>query len=90
MYAVLDYTADGDSLIPGKPRLRSDRKLLFPSVSNLDLAPDGKRFVVSPLPETVPGERSSVQVTYLQSFFDELRRELPFDNALVVFVAEAK
>src|SRR5262249_55827791 len=74
---VVDFTANGDRFIPGKPRLWSDRKILFPSVSNLDLAPNGKRFLVFPLPETVPGEKTSIQVNFLQNFFDELKRKLP-------------
>jgi serine/threonine-protein kinase len=74
---VLDYTANGDTFTPGKPRLWSDRKLLFPSVSNLDLAPDGKHFVVFPLPETPQGGKTSLQLTFLQNFFDELKRKVP-------------
>jgi len=45
--------------------------------SNLDLAPDGKRFAVLALPETGHGEKSSVHVVFLQNFFDELRRRIP-------------
>ena len=74
---VVDYTTDGDTFIQRKPRLWTDRKVLFPSVSNLDLAPDRKRFVVFPLPESVPGEKTSLQITFLQNFFDELKRRLP-------------
>jgi hypothetical protein len=44
--------------------------------SNLDLAPDGKRFAVLALPETAPGEKHSVHVTRLLNFFDELRRRV--------------
>jgi hypothetical protein len=43
----------------------------------LDLAPDGKRFVVYP-PDTANGaEKTSVHVTVLQNFFDELKRRVP-------------
>jgi hypothetical protein len=38
----------------------------------LDLAPDGKRFVVFLAPES-PGGRSDVHVTFLLNFFDELK-----------------
>jgi len=44
---------------------------------DLDLAPDGKRFAVLTLPETVPGEKGSVHVTMLLNFFDELKRRIP-------------
>ncbi len=44
---------------------------------NLDLAPDGKRFVVSPRPEATGGQKGSVHVTVLLNFFDELRRKMP-------------
>ena len=45
---------------------------------NLDLAPDGKRFVVIPLPDPSAGEaKRPVHVTFLLNFFDELKRRLP-------------
>jgi serine/threonine-protein kinase len=74
---VVDYTVDGASFVPGKPRLWSDKQLLYFGTSNVDLAPDGKRFVVLSLPEPAPGEHGSVHVTMLLNFFDELRRKLP-------------
>lgn len=74
---VVDYTVDGATFVPGKPRLWSDRKLFFPGTSNLDLAPDGKRFAVFVLPEAAPGAKSSVHVTILLNFFDELKRRIP-------------
>jgi hypothetical protein len=43
---------------------------------NFDLAPDGKRFVVSPKLEA-SGQKGSVHVTVLLNFFDELRRKMP-------------
>jgi hypothetical protein len=71
--------ARGDTFSPGKPRLWSETPVYhtgpFP---NLDLAPDGKRFVVFPLTESLAdGERASLQLTFLLNFFDELRRKLP-------------
>ena len=42
----------------------------------LDLAPDGKRFVVFLAPES-PGGRSNLHVTFLLNFFDELKRRIP-------------
>jgi serine/threonine-protein kinase len=74
---VVDYTANGDSFVTGKPRLWSDTHIFYPGVSNLDLAPDGKRFAVFPAPETAGPEKGSVHVTFLLNFFDELRRRVP-------------
>jgi len=74
---VVNYTVDGDSFVPGKPRLWSDRQIFSPGFSNLALAPDGKRFAVFPMPEAAGPEKGTVHVTFLQNFFDELRRRIP-------------
>ena len=44
---------------------------------NMDLAPDGKRFVVSPRPEATGAQKGSVHVTVLENFSDELQRKVP-------------
>jgi hypothetical protein len=74
---VVDYRVDGDSFVPSKPRLWSDRQIFYPGVSNLDLAPDGQRFAVLTTPDAASGAKSSVRVTMLLNFFDELRRRMP-------------
>jgi hypothetical protein len=74
---VVDYRVDGPSFVPGKTRLWSDKSLFYTGTSNLDLAPDGKRFVVYSTPRFTPGAKGSVHVTLLLNFFDELRRRLP-------------
>ena len=74
---VLDYTVNGDSFVPGKPRLWSEKRLSYPGNSNLALAPDGKRFAVFPMPEAEGSEKGTVHVTFLQNFLDELRRRIP-------------
>jgi hypothetical protein len=74
---VLDYKVEGDSFVPGKPRVWYDQALFYTGTSNLDLAPDGKRFVVLALPETSPGEKGTVHVTMLLNFLDELKRRIP-------------
>jgi hypothetical protein len=74
---AVDYTVNGDSFAPGKPRLWSDRQLFYAGNTNLDLARDGKRFAVLALPETAPGEKGSVHITMLLNFFDELKRRIP-------------
>jgi serine/threonine-protein kinase len=76
---VATYTSKGDSFSADKPRPWAETQILEPSVQNwnLDLAPDGKRFVVAPRPEATGGQKGSVHVTVLLNFFDELRRKMP-------------
>jgi serine/threonine-protein kinase len=75
---VVDYAVEGASfVVRGKPRLWSDKPLFYNGTSNLDLAPDGKRFAVFLQPEAAPAEHGPVHVTMLQNFFDELRRRIP-------------
>ena len=72
---VVDYSVDGAAFVPGKARVWSDKQLFFAGTSNLDLAPDGKRFAVLALPEA--GEKGPVHVTMLLNFFDEVKRKIP-------------
>jgi serine/threonine-protein kinase len=74
---VVDYTVAGTSFMPGEPRLWSDTHLFYTGTSNLDLAPDGKHFIVLALPEAASAEKGSVRVTMLLNFFDELKRKIP-------------
>jgi serine/threonine-protein kinase len=74
---VVDYTLDGASFIAGRPRLWSDKPLVFFGTINISLAPDGKRFAALSMPETSGGEKGSVHVTMLLNFFDELKRRVP-------------
>ena len=74
---VADYTVKAGTLVPEKPRLWSGVKLADIGFTvNLDLAPDGKRFVAL-LPEDnpAPRERQS-HVTLVTNFFDEVRRRV--------------
>ena len=74
---VADYAAAADSFMPGKPRLWSNTPIRDTGgVTNLDLAPDGKRFAVFPAPEASP-QGASVHMTFLLNFFDEVRRRVP-------------
>jgi serine/threonine-protein kinase len=72
---VASYTANGDTFVPGKPRVWSEKRLLGLPYGTLDLAPDGKHFAVilyaDGAAETQP------QLTILLNFFDELRRRVP-------------
>ena len=74
---VATYSARGDSFTSDKPRPWANTQILEPNALNwnLDLAPDGKRFVVAPRPDATGGQKGSVHVTVLLNFFDELRRK---------------
>jgi len=75
---VVSYTAKGDSFVPDKPRLWSEKRLADTSFfQNIDISPDGKRFLVL-MPVEAPGQqRANNQVTFLENFFDEVRRRAP-------------
>ena len=73
---VVDYTVNGDSFIAGNPRRWSDHQAFQPSTTiNIDLAPDGKRFVILGRPVGAP--QKPTHLTFLLNFFDELRRRAP-------------
>src|SRR5205807_1696188 len=71
---VVDYRVDGDAFYPGKPRLWSDREIFYSGVSNVDIAPDGKRFAVLMLPQS--GEKNSVRIAMLLNYENELKRRI--------------
>jgi serine/threonine-protein kinase len=73
---VVTYTVKGDVFVADKPRLWSERRLAAIVGGNLDIAPDGKRFVVT-MPVDAPDEQKAVNhVTFLQNFSDEVRRRV--------------
>lgn len=77
---VVRYSADDRSFVSEKPRLWSTAPLFRPTspgLWNLDIAPDGQRFVVLSSPGSGMEEPTSVHATVLLNFFDELRRRLP-------------
>jgi Tol biopolymer transport system component len=68
------YAVNGLSFSPGKPRLWSDKQLISPIADgNYDIAPDGtiEGLVASPASEE---SKTSLHVTFLLNFFDELQR----------------
>lgn len=75
------YTAKGDSFTAEKALPWSNTQLLDigPAAWNLDLAPDGKRFVgvFSPRAHSAREPKGSVHITFLLNFFDEVRRRIP-------------
>ena len=75
---VADYMVKANTFASGKPRLWSETQIRdIGGILNYDLAPNGNRFVVFPVPEPAAEEKGSVQVTFLLNFFDELRRRVP-------------
>jgi serine/threonine-protein kinase len=73
---VADYTAAGEAFSPGTPRRWSETQVAVTGVYQpVDLAPDGKRFLVFPMDR--PDGNATVHVTFLLNFFDELKRRLP-------------
>jgi serine/threonine-protein kinase len=77
---VVDYTANGSSFSPGKPRLWSRQQILLNveggSFQPYALAPDGKRFVVLLYPDRTTERRNPLHLTFLLNFGDELRRRV--------------
>ena len=77
---VARYTANKRSFVPEKPRQWSPAVLFRPANNalwNLDIAPDGRSFVVLAPPELSRAEPATVHATILLNFFDELRRRMP-------------
>ena len=75
---VAGYTAKGDSFVPDKPRLWSEKRLAGGNANrNYDVASDGKRIAALMPAETPETEQSPTHVTFLLNFFDELRRRVP-------------
>ena len=74
---VADYTVKAGVFLPEKPRLWSGMKLADIGIAiNLDLAPDGKRFIaLLPAEAAEPRERQS-HVTVVVNFLDEVRRRV--------------
>jgi WD40 repeat protein len=77
---VTDYTPNGRSFSPGKPRVWSQPQILLNAEGGpfqpYALAPDGKRFVVVLYPDGTTERRTSLHLTFLLNFGDELRRRI--------------
>ena len=74
---VAGYEVKGDSFMADKPRMRSEKQLgVGTRQLNLALAPDGKRIAALMPVETAeaPKAQNQNQVTFLENFFDEVRR----------------
>jgi serine/threonine-protein kinase len=78
---VAAYTVKGDSFLPDKPRMWSEKRLADLGVfGNYDLAPDGKRIVALLPDEGTEGQKAQNHVIFLQNFFDALRRRVPVEH----------
>jgi serine/threonine-protein kinase len=74
---AVNYTVKGDLFVPDKPRMWSGKQLANTGLTtNLDIAPDGKRFVVLMPAESPEPRESQSHVTLVWNFFDEIRRRL--------------
>lgn len=76
------YTVQGSSFVAEKPRMWSEKQLAnrVNASRNIDLAPAGKRFAVI-LPAEEPGSNQTrSRVTFIENFFDEVRRRAPAGN----------
>ena len=73
---VVAYTVKGDVFVADKPRLWTEKRLADSppnATQNLDIAPDGKRFVAL-MPAAAPDQNAQNHVIFLQNFADEVRR----------------
>jgi serine/threonine-protein kinase len=75
---VANYAAKGESFVADKPRVWFGKQLANVGTGiNLDLAPDGKRFVVLMPAESPEPRETQSHVTLVVNFFDEIRRRVP-------------
>ena len=69
------YQSREGSFVADKPRVWSEKIIVFGTTRTYDPAPDGKR-IVTLMPAEAPQEPQA-HVTFLLNFFDELRRRVP-------------
>jgi len=75
---VADCEPKNESFVAGKPRLWSDQQLReLSGILSYDLAPDGQRFAIFPELKGAGEEKGDVHMSFLENFFDELRRRAP-------------
>jgi len=80
---MVDYKINGDSFVPGKPRVWSEKQVLLNVGGGpfwpYGLAPDDKGFAVLLYPDGSAEAKSTAQLTFLLNFPDELRRRVPLN-----------
>ena len=74
---VVGYTVKGESFVADKPRAWTAS---LPGMGGFDVAPDGKRLVVTLPVTTRETPTQDHTVVLLQNFLDELRRRAPADR----------
>jgi serine/threonine-protein kinase len=77
---VVPYTQSNGVFVPDKPRQWSQIRLAEGNQRNLDITPDGKRFVALMPVATPEAQMLRNHVVFLQNFEDELRRRLEGRN----------
>jgi serine/threonine-protein kinase len=76
---VVSYTVKGDVFTGDKPRVWSAKAMAESSTQNpqnLDIAPDGKRFVTLMPVDAPANQQTQNRVVFLENFADELRRRV--------------
>jgi serine/threonine-protein kinase len=74
---LANYAVRGDSFLPEKPRVWYAKRLAnIGGNRSLDLAPDGKRFVVLMPAETGEARETQNHITLVMNFFDEISRRV--------------
>jgi hypothetical protein len=72
---VANYEVKGETLLAEKPRQWAAKRLAAVGLTgNLDLAPDGKRFLVLMPVESPEPRESESHVRLMINFIDEIRR----------------
>jgi eukaryotic-like serine/threonine-protein kinase len=72
---LASYAVNGKSFAANKPRLWSDQQLIAPTGDlNFDVAPDGTSIEALVPRPAAEENKTSLHVTFLLNFFDELRR----------------
>jgi serine/threonine-protein kinase len=74
---VARYTVKGDSFVPEKARMWSEKAMTDLGIigtNSYDLAPDGERVLALIAADTPETKRNQSHVTFLMNFGDELRR----------------
>ena len=75
---VVEYAAGGGTFSAGTPHPWSTTPVFVTGpYQNLDLAPDGKRFLTISGESAVFGDSASLHAVFVVNFFDELKRRLP-------------
>jgi len=74
---VANYAVKGNSFASDKPRLWFGKQLANIGMGgNLDIAHDGRRFIVLMPAETTEAHERQSHVTLVVNFFDEVRRRV--------------